>query len=507
MKLGLRLALVTALLTGSGLGLAAWLVVAVRRADLESDLRDRFREVATTLTESLEPVDGARVQDDLPPRLKRMSATLTPFHLELLSSGANTAGDPGWAQLAEKARIDEGPAGRIFEPAGRPAFFAMAVPLREGPAGTSDRKVVAVVGIRRSTAEIERAVELTLKQTLPVVGAGGVLFGLMVFLLLRGGVLAPLRRLNDAIEGVAKGDLSRAVLPHRDDEIGALASRFNEMTDSLREARSDGARAQAARSAMQTRLRHSEKLAAMGQMAAQIAHEVGTPLNVIGGRARSLVKRAADPGEVAKNAEIIAGQVERIARIIRQVLSFSRKSRPALTEVDVADVITEAIGFVEETAARQGVVTVVEVPAGGLGPVPGDPAEIQQVCLNLINNALQAMPSGGRLCVRLDRVNRRKEGLALTAPTSFLMVEVSDTGPGVPRGDRERIFEPFFTTKTTGEGTGLGLAVSQGIVKDHDGWMEVDDGGEGGAVFRVFLPVASPDLAEGDEMRKDQARR
>jgi hypothetical protein len=112
-------------------------------------------------------------------------------------------------------------------------------------------------------------------------------------------------------------------------------------------------------------------------------------------------------------------------------------------------------------------------------------------------NAAHAMPDGGTLSVIVDRVIRRKEGLALAQPSQYLLLQISDTGAGVPVADREKIFEAFFTTKDTGEGTGLGLAVSKGIVKDHDGWIEVDGRPQGGAVFRVFLPAGA--LASEDE--------
>jgi signal transduction histidine kinase len=203
---------------------------------------------------------------------------------------------------------------------------------------------------------------------------------------------------------------------------------------------------------------------------------------------------------VQKNAEIIGAQVERITRIIRQVLDFSRKSRPTLTQVDVARVAREALDFVEETLRRQRVEAELRSPPG-LPPIPGDPDEIQQVVLNLVMNSLHAMPGGGRLTLVIDQVTRRKEGLDLAPPSPYLMLQVSDTGHGVPQADRERIFEAFFTTKDTGEGTGLGLAVSKGIVKDHDGWIEVDDRPEGGAVFRVFLPITSG-AADDEDMRR-----
>ncbi len=241
----------------------------------------------------------------------------------------------------------------------------------------------------------------------------------------------------------------------------------------------------------------------MGQMAAEIAHEVGTPLNVIGGRARALAKKAekaekadrlagVEPGEVAREAGKVAGiivdEVARITKIIRQVLDFSRSRGPTLTRVDLGAVVADALQFLGEGMRRQGI--LVEGPAGPVPQVPGDPDQIQQVCLNLMTNAIHAMPHGGTLHVSTDRVVRRKGGLDLVPPAEYAVLAVKDTGPGIPGADRDRIFEPFFTTKDAGQGTGLGLAVSNGIVKDHDGWIEVDSPPGGGAEFRVFLPFA-----------------
>jgi signal transduction histidine kinase len=159
--------------------------------------------------------------------------------------------------------------------------------------------------------------------------------------------------------------------------------------------------------------------------------------------------------------------------------------------VNVGGIMAEALGFVDETLKQRRIESELRTTAD-LPLIPGDPDEIQQVCLNLIMNAVHAMPEGGRLSVVIDQVVRRKEGLALSPPSTFLLLQIADTGAGVPPADRDKIFEAFFTTKDTGEGTGLGLAVAKGIVKDHDGWIEVDGRPEGGAVFRVFLPVAAP---------------
>jgi signal transduction histidine kinase len=194
-----------------------------------------------------------------------------------------------------------------------------------------------------------------------------------------------------------------------------------------------------------------------------------------------------DAGDVVKNSRIIGDEVSRITKIIRQVLDFSRPRGPTVTRVHLGAVVADALEFLREAIRGQGIaVDVHTMPAPP--EVPGDPDQIQQVCLNLIMNAIHAMPNGGTLRVATERVVRRKGGLDLAPPAEYAALIITDTGPGIPAADREKIFEPFFTTKDAGQGTGLGLAVSHGIVKDHDGWIEVDSPPGGGAEFRVFLP-------------------
>jgi signal transduction histidine kinase len=493
MKLGPRVAIVTTLLMACVFAVAATAALRIRRADLERDLDRSARELAEVLAAGLEPLTPATAHQALQSRLAWALENDGSFMLETLVAGDYRTADSTWAGLVKAARLAGAPVGKFFfdVPKGRRPVYAMAIPLHDARPGNEARQPVAFLGLKRDCGYIDEEVWASAWRILPFLLLGVLAFGGLVYLFLVSRVVTPLRRLIDAIDAVSKGDLSRALLPEQEDEIGSLAARFNAMTNYLRDAREEEARANAARLSLETRLRHSEKLATMGQMAAEIAHEVGTPLNVIGGRARSITRRAQEPAEVQKNAEIITTQVERITRIIRQVLHFSRKTRPTLTQVDLHKVVFEALEFVDEALKRQRIEVVV-TGSSDVPSIPGNPEEIQQVCLNLITNALQAMPTGGRLTVALDRVTRRKEGLALAPPAPYLMLEVSDSGTGIPPSNREKIFEAFFTTKDTGEGTGLGLAVSKGIVKDHDGWIEVDDCPQGGAVFRVFLPVAMP---------------
>jgi signal transduction histidine kinase len=394
--------------------------------------------------------------------------------------------------------------GRIFDSESGARSFAMAVPLYDAaalelPRRHPARRAVAMLGMRRDAGYIGEELAATGRRLFPLFLLVVVIVALVVLFALRQTVLKPLRRLLEGIDAVGKGDLSRVILAERDDEVGTLAGRFNKMTGSLREAREEGQRGAEARLALEARLRQSEKLATIGQMAAEIAHEVGTPLNVIGGRARAIAKLAgrstgsvpdAAP-DLAKNAGIISGEVDRIAKIIRQVLDFSRQRGPTVTRVRLPAVVKEAVELLSETTSRRGI--SVEVSgAGDVPDVPGDPDQIQQVCLNLLMNAIHAMPGGGRLRVATQRVVRRKGSLDLAAPAEYVVLEIADSGAGIPEAHRDKIFEPFFTTRDEGQGTGLGLAVSNGIVKDHDGWIEVESAAGLGAVFRVYLPSGNP---------------
>ncbi len=486
MKLGPRVAIVTTFLMAAVLASVTWAALATLRTDQMRSLDREAHELAATLAAGIEPLEPADAGQVLRQWVQWAADQNTSFRLEAVAWGTQRPNN-SWAGLVEEATRADGPVGRVFSSDDKAPFYALALPIHNAQPGTPARQIVAFLGLVRDGSFVPREMRSTVRRLAPLLVLGVLAFGVLVFIILRQRLATPLRQLVEAIDGVSQGDMSRAVLPERDDEIGSLAARFNAMMSYLREAQEREARANASRHTLETHLRRAEKLATVGQLAAEIAHEVGTPLNVIGGRARSLAKRASDP-DVQKNAEIISAQVDRITKIIRQVLDSSRKSRPSLSEVDVLRVVREALEFVDGMLRRNHIEVIVS-PAPALRPIAGDPDEIQQVCLNLIVNAIHAMPEGGKLTVNVNLVTRRKEGLELSPPSPYLMLEIGDTGPGVPAADREKIFEAFFTTKEAGVGSGLGLAVTKGIVKDHEGWIEVDDAPEGGALFRVFLPA------------------
>jgi signal transduction histidine kinase len=489
MKLGPRVATIATLLMAGVLVVAVGTALFVLRSDQLEEMDREAHAIAEALVAGMEPVAARDAGEVMKSRVAALASRGGPFRLEAVAWGSQKPNN-SWAGLVEEATKLDAPVGRLFDLKGIPPFYAMAIPLHNAGPGQPMRQVVAFLGLVQEGAFVSSELLQSARRLAPLLLAFTAAFAIAIYVMFMRRVAIPLRRLVDAIDGVSKGDLSRAVLPELDDEIGSLGGRFNDMMNYLREAREKEARAIAARVATEAHLRHAEKLATIGQMAAEIAHEVGTPLNVIGGRARTLARRATQPADVQKNAEIISTQVDRITKIIHQVLDSARKTRPSASDVDVLKTVRDTLEFLDEQLKQQQVEVEVKSEPD-LRPIPGNPDEIQQVCLNLIMNALQAMPDGGKLGVNLEYVIRRKEGLDLAPPSPYLMLAISDTGPGVPEADRARIFDAFFSTKEVGQGSGLGLPVSHGIVKDHDGFMEVGDRPGGGAVFRVFLPLPS----------------
>ena len=371
--------------------------------------------------------------------------------------------------------------------------FVYALPLRRSsPTAQDGFEVAGSLEVSRSLSHLGEAWRDDLLRTMPLLAVVVVVVIVAVMLFARALVTRPIDKLLHGIDDVARGDLSRVLLSEREDEIGALASRFNDMTYSLRESRAETERQNAAKMKLEERLFQTEKMATIGQLAAEIAHEVGTPLNVIVGRSRAMAKKAQDPEAVTKNAEIVAEQASRITRIIQRLLDTARRKVGAAENglVNLNQVTLSTMEFLEGRFSA-GKVSRTLARAEGLPPVKGDPDQLQQVVFNLLINAIDAMPGGGQIRVETSLVTRRRPGLEVAPEQPVVVVEISDTGPGIDEAARDKIFEPFYTTKEGRGGTGLGLSVSHGIIKEHDGWIEVDAGPAGvGSSFRICLPAA-----------------
>jgi two-component system NtrC family sensor kinase len=230
---------------------------------------------------------------------------------------------------------------------------------------------------------------------------------------------------------------------------------------------------------LRVRLMESDRLAAVGELVAGVAHEVNNPLSSISAFAQLLLRDGTMTPSQRESLEVIRAETMRASQVVKDLLAFARRSEPQSAPLDLNGVVGRTLRM-RQYQFNEASVRVEAELAADLPSVSGDARQLQQVCLNLLTNAVQAMsPGGGVLRVHTYQTN------------DLVRLEVKDTGPGIPVDARAHIFEPFFTTKKEGEGTGLGLSVSYGIVTTHGGTIEVAETGPGGTTFRVTLPAAS----------------
>lgn len=226
---------------------------------------------------------------------------------------------------------------------------------------------------------------------------------------------------------------------------------------------------------MESQLRQTERLAELGTLAAGMAHEIGTPMNVILGRAEFLMRKTSE-APTQKGLATIVAQVERITKIMTQLLSFARRRPLERRSLDLASVIHDILDVVRERMER-GSIRLETAMSTHVPNVFADRDQMGQVLLNLVFNAIQAMPNGGTL------------GVGLSSGTHAVTLSVSDTGCGIPPENIPKLFTPFFTTKPVGEGTGLGLTVAHGIIQEHEGSIWVESEPEKGTTFHISLPI------------------
>lgn len=304
------------------------------------------------------------------------------------------------------------------------------------------------------------------------------------------------RPLDDLVKTMAQaetGNLDIAAPVRANDELGQLATGFNHMLAQLREMTEEQAQYQkhleatvtekttelrdsnAALFEMQRELTKYERLAAAGQLAAQFAHEVGTPLNLISGHVQLLMARAQDE-KTNERLTLIASQISRIEKIVRGMLDATRRPQLTLVPTDLNAFLHRIFEITEPTLAARDV--TLHVALDETEPeVMGDNEQLQQVFINLINNSLDAMPNGGELYVATAVVN------------DFAVITCRDTGTGISDEVRERIFDPLFTTKLDGRGSGLGLTVVHKIIQEHGGQITLKSDAGAGAEFQLSLPL------------------
>jgi two-component system sensor histidine kinase HydH len=239
---------------------------------------------------------------------------------------------------------------------------------------------------------------------------------------------------------------------------------------------------------LQEEAARQERLAALGGMAAVLAHEIRNPLGAIKGLAQFLGEKwVADPTHT-EMTQTIASEATRLERLVNDLLTYARPRPPERRPTDILATLREVITLAGPGAEAAGVKLVMDAP-GALPEVMADREQMKQLLSNLVLNSLQAMPNGGTLTFR----GRAISDSAIRNPQSAIVIEVEDTGPGIPEADLPRIFEPFYTTRT--KGTGLGLAICRQIVEAHDGTIRVESTGPQGTTILVMLPTPHPPLS------------
>jgi two-component system NtrC family sensor kinase len=430
----------------------------VARAHFPALVREKIEEGRTVAREAraLAGDDDARFLDEVSSRLDALAAR--------------------WAEYDAKARalFDALEAGEGQDPRTAARFESRAQEVLRLEKGLSLDVKLLQVSLETRIADRVHGAERTEAQTVLLI----VVYSLLALAvgvgaaLLSQRLLAPIQTLTEGVKAIAAGDLTRKVEVRSEDELGLLSREFNAMATSLARQRDE--------------LRRAERLAAVGRISAQITHELRNPLNAIGLNAELLQEElegsAAPPREAIQLVSAISREVDRLNGVAEEYLRFARLPRPQLARQDLGEILSSLLDFLapELEAAR---IEVRRELAASLPSVQGDEGQLRAVFLNLLRNSREAMPGGGVVTVRTGRA----EGA--------VAAEVSDTGGGIPPGDLTRIFEAFYSTKE--RGTGLGLAFTQQVVKEHGGSIRCESEVGRGTTFTVLLP------AEADEVGQD----
>ncbi len=381
--------------------------------------------------------------------------------------------------------------------------------------------------VRLSLADVMKGIMASQRLIVLLVLLDGMVMLLFGSFLLSRVVVNPLKTLVSATEGITRGEYDQRIPIDASNEIGKLADSFNQMTRRLRESQRNVHEYVRSLEAANERLQQtqmelirSEKLASIGRFASGVAHEVGNPLGAILGYTSILQKSMAEGSEESEYMKRIEVEIQRINRIIRELLDFSRPSVVEVKEVDLNRVIENCLSLLSYQKSFKNITPELELKRD-LPAVQADEPQIQQVFVNLIINAVDSMPDGGKLTLKTEdyvlqqgpKANnggrrRRKDDPADSDYThlrrsempgdpfpsfgkggNVVSASITDTGCGIHPDDLGKIFDPFFTTKDPDKGTGLGLSISLRILENFGGKLEVESQLGKGSTFRILLPA------------------
>jgi len=320
----------------------------------------------------------------------------------------------------------------------------------------------------------------------------------LILIIVRRSITRPINALISGIREIARGRWEQRLHVHGRDEVASLAKEFNLMSEELQRSYSRLVEEQQDKLKLEKELRHSERLASVGRLAAGLAHEIGTPLNIIGGRAEYLLRRPRRQEEFQSNLEIIRCQIDRITAIVRQLLEFSRRREPVFRTIDASSLLRN-VTYLLEHQLQEKAIRVEIVGCDAPLMMTADRDLLQQVFINLFSNSLHALGEHGVIKISAEMTRDAPPALTAVRNGPWLRILFEDNGMGIPPEHLSRVFDPFFTTKDIGEGTGLGLSVSYGIIKDHGGDIRVESDLGKHTRFVIHLPTEQPQLSR-DQM-------
>ncbi len=486
MKISTRLIIILTLSVNTVMLIATFLILRQTEATLMTAAKDEIRAHAATLRIALEENYASGRSLDAQRLINRLSENANIYGAILFNaegtievvSNRLIAGEinyPGEVKLAlqQKQSIE------VFRQINNQDVFSVIAPLQNGNTVVGAIEIAQQISfIRAQLVRERRNIAVT------AISLSGIIL-LVASLVLHFNLTRPVQSLLNGAIAVGKGDLSHRVAVARSGgELTRLATEFNHMAAQLATQRTALAHETEERLSLERKLRHSERLAVVGRLAAGVAHEIGAPLQVIDGRAKQLLERHDVPLETRqRNLTIIRTQTERITRIVRQMLNLSRPYNLKRKRINLCELLTEVIESIEISAAHNDV--KIEIACASDYFVIIDAGLMLQALLNICQNAIQAMPQGGQLKIECLPDMTSKHGAA------GVVIKISDTGPGILPEHLEHIFDPFFTTKEVGQGTGLGLPVASRIIEEHGSQLEVSSNSAGGAVFLLCLPLAN----------------
>jgi len=307
---------------------------------------------------------------------------------------------------------------------------------------------------------------------LAVAVAGAIVSLAVSYLISQKFLIPPINKLVSASQEVALGNLDAKVEIDTSDELEYLADSFNAMAKALKE------RDEQLREFTTQKIMESERLALIGQLSANVAHELNNPLQGIVAYSYLLLEKISCDDPIKNSVDVIVGQANRCRDIIRGLLDFSRQRKPDKILSNINTILNDCISLLENQALFLNI-QIIKNLQESLPLLVIDPSQIERVFVNLIINAAEAMEGNGKLVIasRFDPVNE------------FVELKLEDTGQGIEKKNLEILFDPFFTTKEVGHGTGLGLAISYGIIKAHKGTISVESEVGVGTIFTIYLPL------------------